>query len=284
MSNSYAFLIFCFIMNLVSAQEIICSAEDKNIFNSKIAELKHLTSSENKTGKNIVIVGKSFLNVPYVANTLEVGTTESLVVNLQGLDCTTFVENVLAFSLLLKNETKDIDSYTQLLEKIRYRDGKLSGYSSRLHYFSDWITNNEKKGLLRDITSEIGGQEINKEINFMSTHRDLYRFLKDNDQNFEGIKISETQLNQEKLCFLPQDRIKDNEHLIRSGDIIALTTSIKGLDITHTGIATRESNGRIHLLHASTSGKVVVSKLPLVDYLKKIKNNTGIMIARAISK
>jgi hypothetical protein len=71
--------------------------------------------------------------------------------------------------------------------------------------------------------------------------------------------------------------------LIRSGDIIALTTSIKGLDITHTGIATREADGRIHLLHASTgSMEVEVSKLPLTDYLKDIKNNTGIMVARPL--
>ena len=130
------------------------------------------------------------------------------------------------------------------------------------------------------LTSVIGGIEIHKTINFMSTHRDLYPFLKENNANYEKIKESEEFLNNEELCILEQDKIEENEHLISNGDIIALTTSIKGLDITHTGIAIREKDGRIHLLHASSSGEVKISKEPLVDYLKKIKNNTGIMVCR----
>lgn len=114
----------------------------------------------------------------------------------------------------------------------------------------------------------------------MSTHRDLYPFLKD-DVNYEKIKASERFLNNRPICVLAQDKIAENEHLIRSGDIIALATSINGLDVTHTGIATREADGRIHLLHASTgSMEVEVSKKPLAEYLKKIKKNTGIIVAR----
>jgi len=154
------------------------------------------------------------------------------------------------------------------------------GYGSRLHYFSEWISNNETKGLLKEITSEIGGIEINKEINFMGTHRDLYPFLKE-DSNFEKILETEAALAQRTFCYLPQDQIEANEHLIQTGDIIALATSINGLDVTHTGIATREKDGRIHLLHASTgSMEVEVSKLPLADYLKGVKKNIGIMVAR----
>jgi hypothetical protein len=217
-----------------------------------------------------------------VAKTLEIGATESLVINFQGLDCTTFIENVLAFSLMLQKEHSSFDDFTTTLETIRYKNGILNGYSSRLHYFSEWIANNQLKGLIKDITSEIGGTPILKEINFMSTHRELYPFLKKNDDNLEQIKASENYLNSQKICILPQDLIKANEHLIQSGDIIALTTSIKGLDITHTGIATREKDGRIHLLHASTTDGVEVSKLPLVDYLKGIKSNTGIVVARPL--
>ena len=116
----------------------------------------------------------------------------------------------------------------------------------------------------------------------MSTHRELYPFLQ-SDANFEGIQEAEKALNSDVFCNLPQEKILAKEHLIQSGDIIALTTSIKGLDVTHTGIATREKDGRIHLLHASTtSGQVEVSKLPLVAYLKKIKGNIGITVARPI--
>ena len=267
---------FCSIA-LGYSQQITCSVEDKQAFEDKIIEIDGLL--ETDLGKTMVSVGKTFLKTPYVAKTLEIGEVETLVINFQGLDCTTFVENVLAFTLLLQHEKTDFDSFAKVLETIRYKNGKLDGYASRLHYFSEWIANNQQKGVLTDLTAEIGGKEITKEIDFMSTHRDLYPFLAD-DVNFEKIKASENFLNNEAICYLPQDQIEANEHLIHSGDIIALTTSIEGLDITHTGIASREKDGRIHLLHASSSGEVTISELPLVDYLKKVDKNTGIMVAR----
>lgn len=271
--------IFFFFTAVCSAQTITCSPADKQAVENKLIEIDGLL--ENDFGKTMVAVGKTFMGTPYVAKTLEIGDIETLVVNLRGLDCTTYVENVLAFSLILEKGESSFEDFTKRLEKIRYKDGELEGYASRLHYFSEWIANNEKKGLLKDITGEIGGTEITKEINFMSTHRDLYPFLSD-DENFEKIQASEKGLNDQAICILPQDQIVANEQLIHTGDIIALTTSIDGLDITHTGIATREKDGRIHLLHASTgSMEVEVSELPLVDYLKKIKNNTGIMVARS---
>jgi len=273
----FPILLLLLFTQLGQSQQITCSAQDKQAFEDKIIEIDGLL--EKDLGKILVAVGKTFLGTPYVAQTLEIGETETLVINLHGLDCTTYVENVLAFGLMLQNEKTQFEDYTNELETIRYKNGKLDGYASRLHYFSEWIANNEKKGLIKDITSEIGGTEITKEINFMSSHRDLYPLLSD-DVNYEKIKASEDYLNNQAICILPQDQIEVNDHLIQSGDIIALTTSINGLDITHTGIASREKDGRIHLLHASSSGEVKVSELPLVDYLKKVKNNTGIMVAR----
>jgi len=281
MKNLGFILIFLLASTSLFAKQITCSPADKQAFENKTIEIDGLL--ENDFGKTIVAVGKTFKGIPYVAKTLEIGETESLVINLKGLDCTTFVENVFAFSILLKNGQSDFDSFTNTLKTIRYKDGKLDGYGSRLHYFTEWIRNNQQKGLLRDITSEVGGIEIQKDINFMGTHRKLYPFLKE-DKNFEKIIATEAALAQETFCYIPQDQIEANEHLIQPGDIIALTTSIKGLDVTHTGIATREKDGRIHLLHASTgSMKVEVSKLPLADYLKKIKNNIGITVARPAS-
>ncbi|TMM58805.1 DUF1460 domain-containing protein [Maribacter algarum] len=274
-------LLFLFLtVQVLSAQQITCSKADKEAFENKTIEIDGLL--ESNLGKTIVAVGKTFKGIPYVAKTLEIGETETLVINLQGLDCTTYVENVLAFSALLREGKADFESFTNILKTIRYKDGKLDGYGSRLHYFTEWIRNNEKKGLLKDITAEVGGIEIKKDINFMGTHRDLYPFLKD-DNNFEKILATERELAKESFCYLPQDQIEASEHLIQTGDIIALATSINGLDVTHTGIATLEKDGRIHLLHASTGSKEVeVSELPLAEYLKKIKKNTGILVARPL--
>ncbi|WP_430428409.1 N-acetylmuramoyl-L-alanine amidase-like domain-containing protein [Maribacter litoralis] len=275
------FFIFLLVgISIVFSQQITCSPKDRAAVESKLVEIDGMLNSE--FGETMVGVGKTFMQTPYVAKTLEIGDTETLVVNLQGLDCTTFVENVLAFSLLLRQQEMSFDTYLENLETIRYKDGALDGYASRLHYFSEWIANNAEKGLLKDITGEIGGTEITKDIDFMSTHRDLYPFLA-HDTNYSKIKASENYLNNQAICVLAQDKIAENEHLIQSGDIIALATSINGLDVTHTGIATREKDGRIHLLHASTgSMQVEVSKKPLADYLKNIKSNTGIMVARPL--
>ncbi|MBU2905025.1 DUF1460 domain-containing protein [Arenibacter algicola] len=280
MKTIFLNLLFLCLIPHGSAQNLICSPQDREAFNTKIKTISNINTED--IGTTMVAVGKTFIGTPYVAKTLEIGETESLVINFQGLDCTTFVENVLAFSLMLQNNEKDFDSFLDHLETIRYKNGELNGYASRLHYFSEWIANNEHKGLLKDMTSEIGGVESSKAINFMSTHRELYPFLKD-DENYKKIQASEEFLKLQSICILPQDQIKANEHLIQTGDIIALTTSIKGLDITHTGIASREADGRIHLLHASTgSMEVEVSKLPLAEYLKGIKSNTGIMVARPL--
>ncbi len=279
MNTSMFFLVALFIFNSIHAQEIVCCAKDKEIFQSKISELRNNYTTNTSIEETIILIGNSFLGTPYVPKTLEIGTKESLVINLQGLDCTTFVENVIAFSLMLKNNQDNFDNYTHYLQKIRYKDGILDGYASRLHYFSDWIANNEKKEIIKNITGDIGGEKLKKNINFMSTHRELYPFLKD-DQNFNRIKEAEMNMNQSDFYYLPKDQIKDNENLINSGDIIAITTAVKGLDVSHTGIAIRLASGRIHLLHASTKGKVLISEVPLAAYLQKSKNNTGIIVNR----
>lgn len=281
-ANFFTLVLITFLSILrVTAQKITCSPKDKQAFEDKTIEIDGLLESD--FGTTVVAVGKTFIGTPYVAKTLEIGETESLVINLQGLDCTTYIENVLAFSYLLHEGKSDFESFTEKLKTIRYKDGELDGYGSRLHYFTEWIHNNEKKGMLTDITGDIGGVVMEKDINFMGTHRNLYPFLSD-DENFEKILATEKALAQEPFCHLPQDQIAANEHLIQTGDIIALATSINGLDVTHTGIATREANGRIHLLHASTGSMAVeVTKKPLVEYLKGVKKNIGILVARPVN-
>lgn len=274
----FSILLTIGMLSITSAQQITCSPEDKSLFETKINDLEQTKAMS--LGDTIVLVGQSFLGTPYVEKTLEVGDTETLVVNFGGLDCTTLVENVLAFSLMLQNQQKDFENFTESLETVRYRNGDLNGYPSRLHYFTEWIRDNEKKELVEDITAELGGVELAKPINFMGTHRNLYPFLA-SDENFEAMLEVEKEIAKEKLCYLPQDQIESKEHLIKSGDILALATSIKGLDVTHTGIAIHQPDGRLHLLHASSkNGEVEISELPLADYLKNIKSNIGIIVAR----
>jgi len=263
--------------HFANAQGILCAPEDRKAFDNKIQDLKSIPSQD--AGELLVEIGKTFIGTPYVAGTLEVSEIESLVINFRGLDCTTFVENVLAFGMLFKNGSPEFDSYTEILQRIRYRDGQLNGYASRLHYFSEWISNNEQKGLVKNMTPTMGGVRIEKARNFMTAHRELYPHLESSENYKEMIQIEKALLEQ-PLYYLPKKELASYEKNIQHGDIIALATGIKGLDVTHTGIASREADGRIYLLHASSKGQVELSKAPLTAYLAGIKNNIGILVAR----
>ena len=253
---------------------------DKALFDGLTSGLEK-DANEDKTaiGPELVRVGRAFLGTPYVAKTLEVGEDEQLVVNLRGLDCTTYVENVLVMGRLASEGKLQWNRYVRGPEQVRYRKGKRDGYPSRLHYFTEWIRDNEAKGMVRNITEELAGVTIQKDINFMGTHRDLYPFLA-SDANYRAMVEIEKQLSSRPLIVLPRSEVAQREHLIQDGDIIALATDIEGLDVTHTGLAIRLDDGRIHLLHASTVGEVVISDEPLADYLQGIKRNTGIIVAR----
>ena len=256
-----------------------CTPQDRAIFTDLMQGMAGMPATG--MGETVIAVGTQFVGTPYVASTLELAGQETLVVNLRGLDCTTFVENVLAISRLLYQEKQDWESYLQTLEQIRYRKGQLKGYPSRLHYFTDWIRDNQEKGLVRDITPQTGGVPLVKEINFMGTHPKLYPALSQQEY-LEEIRKVEASLSSETLSVLPAEAVAGQEGLIRDGDIIALATKTPGLDVTHTGIAVRSADGRIHLLHASTEGTVRISKEPLADYLQKIRGNTGIIVVRPL--
>ena len=253
---------------------------DKAIFEALTSGLRE--APETAMGPMMIRVGRAFLGTPYVAQTLEQAPDERVVVNLRGLDCTTYVENVLVLSRLAREGKLSWGRYVDGLEEVRYRDGKLDGYPSRLHYFTEWIRDNQEKGLVRDITEHIYGLTFYKKINFMGTHRDLYPFLA-SDANYRQMQQIEAGLSQKPICVLPQAEVAAREALLQDGDILALATDIEGLDVTHTGIAIRLDDGRIHLLHASTVGEVVISEQPLADYLKGVRHNTGIIVVRPLS-
>ncbi|NJB38166.1 DUF1460 domain-containing protein [Croceivirga sp. JEA036] len=276
---------FSFILSLLYCLTLqsqrVYQPKDSILLSQKIAALpdyKSLTLEET-----ILAIGKTYLETPYVEQTLEVAAGEPLVINQQGLDCTTFVENVLALAHTAQQDTINWEQFVSTLETIRYRNGIRDGYASRLHYFTEWIKDNQRKGLVKDITNELGGIPLEKSINFMGTHRDLYPHLKDIDANHQKILAAESQLAKEEICYLPQNKIRKAEAKLQTGDIVALATNIKGLDVTHTGILVKKPNGRIYLLHASSKQKkVVLSTVPLVDYLKSIKSNIGIIVARPV--
>ncbi len=237
--------------------------------------------SDSDIADIIITVGKSFIGTEYVAGTLDKNTkSEKLVIKISGLDCVTFVENTLAISRIIRKGNFDFESYCDELTKIRYRDGEINGYSSRLHYFTDWIYDNEKKGIVADITKSIGGIPYYKTIDFMSSHADSYKQLADNSDIVDEMKDVEKKMNRRDLYYIKKSEVDDYYESLQSGDIIATTTNIEGLDVTHTGFIYKK-NGKTHFLHASiTKGEIIISKEELKEYLKGNKKQTGIIVAR----
>ena len=276
-------LIFFMFSFTLSAQEIY-SPKDVQICKTKFKFAYSHNLSSKPIGDIIVDIGKTFIGTNYAAHTLEKGEKENLVIHLSGLDCYTFFESSLALARCIKLGKTDFKDFENQIGKIRYRNGIINGFASRLNYMEDWLSNNQKKGIVKDVTKQIGGILYKKKIDFMSTHPNLYKRLKNNPEVFNQIKAIEDSINSRKYYYIPQNDISKYEKGIHNGDIIFLTTGIAGLDIGHTGIAVKMKDGRIHFMHAPDVGKKVqITKVPLSEYVKMLRRHTGIMVIRPLN-
>lgn len=238
-------------------------------------------------GELMAQVGRGLVGTAYVAGTLEVEGPERLVVDFGGLDCVTFVENVYAIAAAVKAGVADrLDErgivegeYERMLRALRYRGNVIDGYVSRLHYFSDWMADAEAKLLVEDLTDDLGGVLDREPTDFMSSHPASYRQLAD-PEVLEAIRLVEKRLSMKGRYVIPEGRIEDVGHEIRDGDIIAATSTVRGLDVAHTGLAIWEE-GTLRLMHAPLVGDSVrISKRSLAERILAIPGQDGIMIAR----
>ena len=249
-----------------------------SILAEKVISRFSANSGEN-AGVLVAQIGKEFLGTPYVGQTLENGKQERLIVNLRELDCTTFAENCLALALAARSEKPGFEQFINELEKIRYRQGIRNGYPSRLHYFSDWIYDNGQKGLISEPAANFGSP-LHVQVNFMSSHPDSYPVVKDHPELVPVLAEQEKTISDRPYFYLKKEEVQFIEDQLQEGDIVGLTTTVAGLDVTHVGILVKKDR-RIHLLHASSSlGKVVISEEPLSEMLMNKKSYTGIMVAR----
>jgi hypothetical protein len=283
MKNFKIFITIFFLTSILNAQSIYTN-EDVEICKSKFEFAVSKNLSEKPIGDVLVEIGKTFLGLDYEAFTLEKGETEQLVIHLTGLDCYTFFESSLVFARCIKKGKTTFEDYQKELENIRYRSGKINDYPSRLHYASDWLYDNDKRGNVKDITKQIGGMEFSKQTNFMSSNSDLYKQLKNNPKFVQAIRTIEDSINSRNYYYIPENFIECVEDSIQNGDIILLTASADGLDISHTGMAVKMDDGRIHFMHAPLRGKKLqITAQPLADYVKIIDRHTGIMVGRVLN-
>lgn len=287
----YILLLSCLMLFNGKTSEMKANNVGDNITytkNDSIVITKVLRESEklrNTDRNTILFFANKFLGRKYVAHTLEVNNDERLVVNTRQLDCTTFIETVTALTICHQKKYSSFEDYCKVLEQLRYRDGKRNGYTSRLHYFSDWIKNKASMGLVTEIQAPnppfCSVQTVN--VNYMTTHAKAYKALKANPSLIPDIAKQEKGINGIKARFIPKSQIKNTKIMrqaIHDGDIIAITCSKPGLDIAHLGFAVWKKDG-LHLLNASQlHKKVVLEPMILKTYLSKHPSHTGIRIIR----
>ncbi|MBP5714180.1 MAG: DUF1460 domain-containing protein [Prevotella sp.] len=243
-------------------------------------------AKQQKSSTNFpLFFARQFLDVPYVAHTLEVNDEEQLVINVSELDCTTLVETVTALTLCAYRKSFTFLAYQQALQAMRYRNGVIDRYPSRIHYFTDWIAENAKAGIVTEIQQPNPPftQIQTVKVNYMSQHPQSYKALKAHPEYVAEIAQMEQRLTGKKFRFIPKSEVKDTPAMreaVHDGDIIAITCNKPGLDIAHLGFAVWRSDG-LHLLNASQLHKKVVEEpMTLYQYLQKHPSHTGIRIIR----
>lgn len=228
--------------------------------------------------------GMQFVGTPYVAHTLDMNKEESLVINTRQLDCTTFVENVVALTLCAEQKKCGFGDYCRMLQTIRYRNGRV-GYTSRLHYFTEWMSDNKAKGIVDYVeTSKAPFTSVqNVKVNYMTEHYTAYGMLKLHPEWLNEIGEMEKRLTGLSFRYIPKTSINNSQLLretIHTGDIIAILTNKKGLDTSHIGIAVWKKDG-LHLLNASQiHKKVVLEPMLFKDYMMKHPSQIGIRVCR----
>jgi hypothetical protein len=248
------------------------------LFAEAMAHARAETLHTEPLGAIMQELGLHFRGRPYAAGMLDAPPAETLVVALDRYDCVTFVETMLAMAQGVAAQDGSYPTFARHLEALRYRSGVLDGYASRLHYFSEWIADNAERGHVVDLTERLGGAPLEKQITFMTEHRDRYRHLAANDSLVRRIAVVEQDLADRDLYYIPQDRIREVYDRLQAGDVIALATNIEGLAVSHTGLVYK-ADGQTGLLHASLTDGVIVSP-DLQAYVQNIKNQIGIVVAR----
>ena len=283
MKRLYIYIIGMLVCVMSKAQYVVPYDQptDSETIVKWLDEARH----QNRTTNYQLFFARKFLGRPYVAYTLEVLDEERLVINTRQLDCTTLVENVTALTLCAYRNLYTYRDYLNALVAMRYRNGIINRYPSRIHYFTDWILENTKAGIVTEIQSPnppfTALQTI--KVNYMSEHPQSYKALRAHLEYVTEISQMEQQLNGRQFRFIPKTDVKNTREMretVHDGDIIAITCNKPGLDIAHLGFAVWKQDG-LHLLNASQLHKKVVEEpMTLFEYLQKHPSHTGIRIIR----
>ena len=258
-------LLIILLTSLISIHTSAAAGEDECIILGRWTqnELDHIireASEIRDVGKRIDSLSGRFLGVKYKASTLigDMNTPEVFVIDLQGVDCFTYLDYIEAMRL-----SRSFSEFKENLKRVRYRSGKVA-FENRNHFFTDWRVFNS--AYVDDITEKIGGLRTKSIRKVLNLGKDGTYFL-------PGITPVEREIQ-----YIPSTAVDETvTGRLRTGDYVGIYTKIQGLDVTHTGIIIKKQD-RVYLRHASSAknNRKVVEQ----DLIAYISKTPGLIVFR----
>ncbi len=275
------FPLLFFAISLLFTTPLLSAESTEECYQRIYAELNYCGNGETSRSERAVMAAEGMLSTPYIEGSLERGEGEALTVDLTATDCILFIESVVALTLCSYDSFAHYPYFCDYIRSLRYRDGVIGDYSSRIHYTSEWIAQGEQSGYFREITKEIGGEPKEQHFSFMSSHANLYKQLREDKQQVEKIALIEESLtSMGEYYIVPKGSVAQVTPLLRSGDIVAFTTSVEGLDIAHIGMVYIVGE-RITFIHASSAaGEVIIHPTSIEEYVASRRSISGIRVIR----
>jgi hypothetical protein len=227
-------------------------AQPQGLNRRRVTQLLFQTKNDLSTASRIDVLSRHFLGRPYKPNPL-IGTAhtpEVFTASLDGFDCVTYIETVVALS-----RSSSVDDFTKWLRMIRYDRGLIQ-WTRRNHYMTAWIRNNVREGIIRPLSTSA--------VPIVSRERVL--------NVVPGLSPRRARLK----C-VPKRSVPRLLQYLQSGDLIFFASTRKHLDVFHAGIIVRDAK-TISMRHASCSRGFVVEQ-ELSGFLKS-NRMAGVIVVR----
>ncbi len=206
---------------------------------------------------------------------------EALVIDLETFDCVTLIESTLAVARCTWAGTEDVECFAREVQASRYKAGKVDGFISRLHYFSDWFDDNAKRGRVQELTPKLGGHEITVPSFFLSLHGKAHPAMARADVRAQVAEL-EARLSRTPSLILEREQLAKAQRHLESGDLVAIVTTKPGILISHVGFVWMDADKKPRFMHASSHhGRVLVTS-EVATYVGRWPDRRGAVIARPL--
>lgn len=223
------------------------SPRDEQFARQLIQEAAALSSIPRR----IDLISARLLGLPYIVHPLIGSATvpEQMTARLDGFDCVTFVETVLALAT-----SRSVERFVERLRELRYASGQVN-WHHRLHYMTEWSAANIQRGFLKDMTLGEGAIPCTRQLSYIAG-------LPPRTAHFR---------------YFPKTAFEYTSRWLTDGDLIFFVSQNRHLDTYHVGLLVRR--GETLLLRHARHMRHRVYEQPLAEFLR-VSKTPGFIINR----